>query len=38
VPTAEYAGQKIGFCSTRCEAAWNNWGKAKRDAFVARNK
>jgi len=38
VPTAEYAGQKIGFCSNRCEAAWNNWSKAKRDAFVARNK
>jgi hypothetical protein len=38
VPTADYAGHKIGFCSNRCEAAWNNWGKAKRDAFVARNK
>ena len=38
VPTADYAGHKIGFCSTRCEAAWNNWGKAKRDAFVTRNK
>ncbi len=38
VSTAGYGGHKIGFCSHRCEAAWNNWGKAKRDAFVARNK
>ena len=38
VSTADYAGHKIGFCSNRCEAAWNNWGKAKRDAFVARNR
>jgi SAM-dependent methyltransferase len=38
IPTAEYGGQKIGFCSNRCEPAWNNLGKAKRDAFVAKNK
>jgi hypothetical protein len=38
VPPAEYAGHKIGFCSNRCEAAWNNLGKAKRDAFVAKHK
>ncbi|MHC4709493.1 MAG: hypothetical protein ACYTA3_03480 [Planctomycetota bacterium] len=38
VQTAEYAGHKIGFCSNRCEAAWNNMGKARRDAFVAKNK
>ncbi len=36
IPTADYAGHKIGFCSNRCEAVWNNWGKAKRDAFVAK--
>ncbi len=34
----DYKGHKIGFCSNRCEAAWNNWGKAKRDAFVAKYK
>ena len=38
VPTADYAGHKIGFCSNRCEAAWNKFPKAKRDAFVAKNK
>jgi hypothetical protein len=38
VSTAAYAGQKIGFCSSRCEAAWNNLGKAKRDAFLAKHK
>jgi hypothetical protein len=38
VPAADYAGHKIGFCSNRCEAAWDNLGKAKRDAFVAKHK
>ena len=38
VPTADYAGHKIGFCSNRCEVAWNEFPKAKRDAFVAKNK
>lgn len=36
IPTAEYAGRKIGFCSTRCAPAWETLPKAKKDRFLAK--
>jgi hypothetical protein len=36
IPTVEYAGHKIAFCSTRCAPAWETLPKAKKDRFVAK--